>query len=137
MTGFNNRYFHNEDTNENWEIPAMGIFTEVEAWNRIMGSDYTKPFDEGMKVWYSTWDLVEDFEPGWKLGGWPKADIKMWAPWRGVCNKGVDFSYFEDPTLIKKPSNFAWKEEGGWGPGSHESFGLDDDSKFAKTGYSF
>jgi len=33
-------------------LPVMGIFTDVLEYNSVFGSDYTKPSELGLRVWY-------------------------------------------------------------------------------------
>jgi len=56
--------------------------------------------------------LIEDFEQNWSIGGWTKPDIKMWAPWRGVCDKGVDFNYFEEMFVTLTDENSFHRDDG-------------------------
>jgi len=85
------------ETGKRLGINAVGIFTDYEAWDSILGFDYTKPHDDyNMKVWFSVDDEVDSFNfYDWYMGGWVWPNIKTFKQSREVCDKYIDYNYFD------------------------------------------
>ena len=69
----------------------MGVYTNKNNWEEIVGSDWTYAASKGLGLWYAHYDNNPSFDDFQAFGGWQTPTIKQYLGDKSSC--GVDLDY--------------------------------------------
>ena len=69
----------------------IGVYTSLNNWSTIMGSDYIK--GSRFPLWYARYDGKTSFGDFKQFGGWQNPTIKQFAPNRHSCGTVFDVNW--------------------------------------------